>query len=119
MKRIGDVMRDFPLPERPQQGGAVRIRSKDTVRCPICNDAGYLRADVPVGHPSFGRLFPCECKQRELDERRDDELRKRSTLEAFGDSTFDTFDPDIPGLEEAYEAALAFAQEPGHNWLFL
>jgi len=122
MKRIGDVMREMPLPSQPrsQSGqGAVRIRSRDTVRCPICQDAGYLRANVPVGHPSFGRLFPCECKQRELDERRDEELRRLSNLDAFGDLTFETFDPDVPGLDEAYEAALAFAQEPGHGWLFL
>lgn len=121
MKRIGDVMREIPMPKGPgQQGtGAVRIRSKDTVRCPICNDAGYLRADVPVGHPSFGRLFPCECKQRELDERRDEELRRLSNLDAFADYTFESFDPDISGMEEAYEAAVTFAQEPGHNWLFL
>jgi DNA replication protein DnaC len=97
----------------------VRLRSKDTVRCPICNDAGYLRANVPVGHPSFGRLFPCECKQREQEERRDEELRRLSNLDAFADYSFESFDPEIAGMDEAYEAALAFAQEPGHNWLFL
>ncbi|HEV2127245.1 MAG TPA: ATP-binding protein [Thermomicrobiales bacterium] len=121
MKRIGDVMREIPIPKQPTTGqasGAVRIR-KDAVRCPICNDAGYLRANVPVGHPSFGRLFPCECKQRELDERRDDELRRLSNLDAFSDYTFESFDPDIPGMEEAYDVAIAFAQEPRHNWLFL
>jgi DNA replication protein DnaC len=122
MKRIGDVMRELPIPKQPPVGqgsGAVRIRNKDTVRCSVCQDAGYLRANVPVGHPSFGRLFPCECKQREIEERRDDELRRLSNLDAFEDYTFETFDPHIPGLGEAYDAAVAFAQEPGHSWLFL
>lgn len=120
MKRIGDVMRDMPVPKESRNPqGSVKLRNKDSVRCPICQDAGYLRANVPVGHPSFGRLFPCECKQKELDERRDEELRRLSNLDSFNDHTFESFDPDTPGMEEAYEAALAFAQEPGHNWLFL
>ena len=96
MKRIGAVMRDLPAanrPRPPQGPGTVRLRSKDAVRCPICNDAGYLRANVPVGHPSFGRLFPCECKQREIDERRDEELRRLSNLDAFADYSFESFDP--------------------------
>jgi DNA replication protein DnaC len=122
MKRIGDVMRELPIASHSRPAGnqgAVRLRSKDAVRCPICNDAGYLRANVPVGHPSFGRLFPCECKQRDMEERRDEELRRLSNLDAFPDLSFESFDPEIQGMNEAYEAALAFAQEPGHNWLFL
>src|SRR5262245_52610484 len=33
--------------------------------CPLCHGAGYVRLDVPVGHPDFGRAAPCECKERE------------------------------------------------------
>ncbi len=120
MKRIGDVMSSMPKPvDSRSPRGAIKIRNKDTVQCPICQDAGYLRANVPVGHPSFGRLYPCECKQREIDERRDEELRRLSNLDAFPNHTFESFDPELPGMEEAYEAALGFAQEPGHRWLFL
>jgi DNA replication protein DnaC len=89
------------------------------VRCPICQDAGYLRADVPHGHPSFGRIFECECKKKEKNQRRAEEIRQLSNLDAFTDHTFEDFEPTIPGTEEAFEAALAFAQEPDHRWLFL
>jgi len=120
MKRIGDVMRTFPLPPRPLDSGAsITLAPRDTVACPICNDAGYLRADVPVGHPSFGRLFPCECKQRELAEKRAEELRRLSNLDSFTNHTFEDFDPSVYGVEEAYEKAIQFAQELQHRWLFL
>ena len=120
MKRIGDVMKSMPNPVEPRpQRGSIKIRNKDAVKCPICQDAGYLRSDVPVGHPMFGSITPCECKTREQEERRDEELRRLSNLDAFGSHSFETFDPDMAGMEEAYEAALSFAQEPGHRWLFL
>lgn len=27
--------------------------------CPHCNGAGFIRYDVPVSHPQFGKLIPC------------------------------------------------------------
>lgn len=27
--------------------------------CPHCDGAGFIRYDVPVGHPQFGKLIPC------------------------------------------------------------
>lgn len=29
--------------------------------CKICNGIGWLRDDLPVGHPDFGKLIACEC----------------------------------------------------------
>lgn len=122
MKRIGDVMRTMPnvTPTGVQPSGSeVKLRSRDAVVCPICQDAGYLRANVPVGHPSFGDLFPCECKKREQQERNEEELRRLSNLDAFHSHTFESIDPTISGMDDAYEAALAFAMEISHKWLFL
>lgn len=120
MKPIGDVMKNISVsPPKKEANGAIRISSKDDVRCPICQDAGYLRADVPPGHPSFGRLFPCQCKRKELDEQRAEDLRRLSNLDAYTEHSFEDFDPSMSGTEEAFEAALAFAQEPDHRWLFL
>jgi DNA replication protein DnaC len=119
MKRIGDVMKDIPIRSPSGSTGAIRITSKETVKCPICQDAGYLRGDFPVGHPMFGRIVPCQCKQMEIDARQAEELRKLSNLDMFSHQTFEDFDSEIGGVGEAYEAALQFAQEPGHSWLFL
>lgn len=35
--------------------------------CPVCNGWGWVRVHVPVGHPNFGTLTPCDC-QREIRE---------------------------------------------------
>ena len=71
-----------------------------------------------MGHPSFGRIFKCECKLRQEDHRRLEDLRQLSNLDAFGTLTFDSFQADVPGLDEAFEAAFVYAQEPD-GWLFL
>jgi len=92
--------------------------SDDHDSCPICKGAGFLRVDAPVGSPNFGRLIPCECKIAEREERRHREIAEMSSLGAFEGQTFETFDPDVPGVREAYEAALAYAENPD-GWLFL
>src|SRR6266480_3269328 len=51
--------------------------------CPICKGAGYLRADVPYGHPSFGKPIACECKEAERKAKRRQQLQEMSDLGAF------------------------------------
>ncbi len=36
--------------------------------CPHCHGIGYVRYDVPVGDPRFGRLEPCVCRATEIAE---------------------------------------------------
>lgn len=97
--------------------------------CPLCDGAGYLRLNVPVGDPRFGQPVPCKCKERELaerermeEDRRLAELDRYFSLEPFHDKTFETFHTNVPGVEEAYSAALSFAEDPAHSpnhWLVL
>ena len=84
--------------------------------CPLCHGAGYVRLDVPVGHPDFGRAVMCKCKEHEIEERDRLRLRKISSLLPFERCTFDTFDPSIPDMQEAFEVALRYAQDPT-GWL--
>jgi DNA replication protein DnaC len=86
--------------------------------CPLCHGAGYVRLDVPVGHPDFGRAVQCECKEREIAERERLKLRAVSSLKPFDKKTFSTFDPSIPGVREAHEVALRYAEDPV-GWLIL
>ncbi|MBX6341861.1 MAG: ATP-binding protein, partial [Thermomicrobiaceae bacterium] len=119
MKRIGDVDALRALSTRRSTSmGNTRTSSDTSSECPICRGAGYLRYDVPVGHPKFGELIVCSCKAEQQDARRRRELLEMSSLEAFEHFTFDTFDPNVPGVREAYEACLEYAQNP-HGWLFL
>jgi len=32
--------------------------------CKECEGTGYLRLDLPVGHPGFGKLLLCSCVAR-------------------------------------------------------
>lgn len=99
------------------RGGSTPGSSEAEV-CPICKGAGYVRVEVPVGHPNFGRLFPCECRTKEIEERNQRELLRISNLDAFADKTFETFDPKVPGVAKAYQAALQYAENP-QGWLLL
>ncbi len=95
-------------------------------QCPICRGVGYIRLDVPVGHPHFGKLFPCTCRMAELQTRRDETLRSLGNLEALKRFTFDTFCPDGHGLSaerqrnlhNAYQEAVSYAQRL-EGWLLL
>ncbi len=86
--------------------------------CPRCRGAGYLRANVPFGHPNFGKPLACECKEAEKKEKRRQQLRDMSNMDAFRNCNFRSFNPHTPGTQEAFQAAFEFAQSPD-GWLFL
>ncbi len=94
--------------------------------CPICQGVGYLIKDVPVGHPEFGRLYPCTCKLQELGQKQSERLRRVSNLEHLTHMTFETFIPEGNALNPdqrrnlrlAYEYALNYARTP-QGWLML
>jgi DNA replication protein DnaC len=50
--------------------------------------------------------------------RADDELFRLSNLEPFRDKTFESFNPDIPGVRRAYLRAVEYAKRP-QGWLVL
>ena len=64
--------------------------------CTKCKGAGYLRANVPFGHPNFGKAIACECKEAERKEKRRQQLREMSNLDAFRQKTFSTFNTRTP-----------------------
>jgi DNA replication protein DnaC len=92
--------------------------SSDATTCPICDGAGFLRMEAPVGSPNFSRLLPCTCKLDERRERSQAHVRAFSDLSPFRDQTFESFDAAVAGTRAAYDAALAFAHHPD-GWLVL
>lgn len=86
--------------------------------CPTCKGAGYLRADVPYGHPSFGKPIACECKEAERKSKRRSQLQEMSNLGAFYDKSFRNFNRSVHGIQEAFNCAYEFAQDP-NGWLLL
>ena len=119
MKRIGDVLTSLSIPVGPA-GSNGSATATPTWRCPVCKDAGWVRMEVPVGHPNFGRLIHCECRFSEQAEREREALRRLSNLDGFTRHTFEDFEP-VPGTEEAFDVARAFARDPDpeHRWLYL
>ncbi len=108
-----------PPEERVRQGSTIawahdgsEVRGHDSpgYACPHCRDARFLRRDVPVGHPDFGRAIPCRCQREDPVMRQAAYERRvlRSGLPAgLRSRTLDTFHPGT-GTQEAYQAALAF-----------
>jgi DNA replication protein DnaC len=86
--------------------------------CPHCDGAGYYKEAVPFGHPHFGVLFPCECRLLEKEVHAAEELFRLSNLDPFRDKTFESFNPNVPGVRPAYKRAVDFAKRP-QGWLIL
>jgi DNA replication protein DnaC len=87
--------------------------------CPICHGVGYLRMDVPVDHPLFGKAQPCECRHKEVQQKRIAQLRQASNLQHLQRMTFDSFVTNRAGaseiaasLQEAYLDAFTYATNP-------
>jgi DNA replication protein DnaC len=106
------ILQTHQLPEPP----ATLMPAKSI--CLKCQGAGYLRADVPFGDPHFGKAIACECKEAERRAKRRQQLREMSNLDALRDQNFQTFNARVPGVQEAYKATLAFA-ENSEGWLLL
>lgn len=86
--------------------------------CRICQGAGYTRADVPVGHPQFGKPLPCVCKRAAWEERSRLRQVEHSNLGTLQDKGFRSFDVRVPGVREAFQAAVSYARRPV-GWLLL
>ena len=79
--------------------------------CSICGGAGFLRRDVPVNHPDFGRAVPCSCKKQET-------LPALQKWSGLGSSTQVWTLENFPGDRETLKAAKeALAQKHG-IWVF-
>jgi DNA replication protein DnaC len=69
--------------------------------CPICGGLGLVSADVPVGHPSFGKAFPCSCQAAKQKEIRAQRLRSMGNLNDYQHKTFATFQIDYDLLDDS------------------
>jgi DNA replication protein DnaC len=95
--------------------------------CPMCHGVGYLRKDLPVGHPEFGKLQICTCRQNQINQQVRQRLFKLSHLDELSHLNFDNFDPrgrvglwprEASSLEQAFNHAQRFAHSMD-SWLLL
>jgi DNA replication protein DnaC len=129
MERIDKILKrqTSPSPDEAEKSDSqTPSASKQEWLCPICGGTGYLRQDVPVEHPNFGKLIECQCRRAEREAKRLNDLRSISNLATMARFTFANFVPDGYGLTEerrrnlrmAHETTVAFAGEP-KGWLIL
>ncbi|HEY0757125.1 MAG TPA: ATP-binding protein [Ktedonobacteraceae bacterium] len=108
------------LPDTPRDTGAdftITVNNAANA-CPICKGAGFLRNNVPFGHPQFGKAVACQCKEQERKRKRRQQLQEISNLGAFASKRFGTFNSRVPGLQEAFQISSEFAKAPD-GWLLL
>jgi DNA replication protein DnaC len=102
------------------------IEEAEEKECPLCKGRGWLRFDVPFGHPDFGRLTPCECTKKEFEGERLSRLERYSNLGPLTRLTFDNLlqrgrssDPqNQERFYRCYQTARAYAESP-KGWLVL
>ena len=126
MESLGDILRR--LTERntfaSREDAPVLENQDEEARCPACDGKRWVRFDVPVGHPNFGKVTLCRCQEERFRGERTARLRRYSNLDELPRFTFDSLSPqgrseileDQRLFRQAYEAAQDFAAEP-KGWL--
>ncbi len=94
--------------------------------CPICHGSGYIRLDVPLGHPQFGKIQLCTCRASQARQDVYDKLYALSHLNELSHMTFENFEPhgrvglypeEAKSIEMAYHQAQVFSENQ-QGWLF-
>jgi DNA replication protein DnaC len=95
--------------------------------CPYCHGVGFLRQDLPLGHPDFGKLQICVCRQKEAANAVHQRLFRLSNLDSFRAMTFESFnmqgrlglgDDQVGSLKYALNQSTHFGREL-KGWLLL
>ena len=122
LKRMRESRRAEGDESRAEDGAPNTPEQMDV--CPICNGRMWLLREVAVGHPDFGRAYPCSCQVDTPTDERGSRLRRYSNLGPLSRKTFDSLavdgkstDPENRSLfRAAYHEARSYAEEP-RGWL--
>ncbi|HEX9013440.1 MAG TPA: ATP-binding protein, partial [Anaerolineaceae bacterium] len=134
MTRIEETLRKIAAdiskegsPNSSSTERAARAAMPGDPNCPICGGLGYLRRDLPIDDPDFGKVMVCTCRQAEVSRLVHQHLFVLSNLDALQRLTFETFKPrgrmnlgeqQAASLERAYNQAQQFAGSL-NGWLLL
>jgi DNA replication protein DnaC len=95
--------------------------------CPLCGGLGYLRQDLPLGHPDFGKAIICDCRRQSVTDQVRSRLFSISRLDELRDLTFESFKPhgrkgmggmQVQSLEWAFNHSQQYASSL-KGWLLL
>ena len=68
--------------------GVNKESSQMQFSCDKCQDAKFVRVNLPVDHSEFGKAIPCDCASNESDEQAVAKLQAFSRINAFEDISF-------------------------------
>jgi DNA replication protein DnaC len=114
-----------------QTSSNTEVKRSSTYRgdpnCPICGGIGFVRRDLTVDHPDFGKVDICSCRASEVAQSAYQRVYRVSNLGAFKHMTFDTFkiqgrmglgDEQAASLHVALNQSQTFARSL-KGWLIL
>ena len=114
-----------------QTSSNTEVKHSSTYRgdpnCPICGGIGFVRRDLTVDHPDFGKVDICSCRASEVAQSAYQRVYRVSNLGAFKHMTFESFkiqgrmglgDEQATSLQVALNQAQTFARSL-KGWLIL
>ena len=122
-EKVGSGVND----QQAKNGPIRQVRMPGDPNCPICGGIGYLRRDLPIDHPDFGKIVPCSCRSEEITQSARSRLFRMSSLEALKNLRFDNFEKrgrvglgqlQADSIENAYNQARNFADNQ-EGWLLM
>jgi DNA replication protein DnaC len=128
MESLGDILKKLTQ-KNTSDGQTNTLDSKETkvensAKCSICKDTGWVRKDVQIGHPSFGKAFPCRCQEDQVSKDRQEGLYRYSNLKNLARFNFSNlvnpkYDRDARNekiFQETLKAAKNFTENPS-GWI--
>ena len=115
------------MTDENKEGPIRQVQMPGDPNCPICGGIGWLRRDLPIDHPDFGKIIPCSCRAEEVTQSARSRLYRMSSLDALKDLRFDNFEKrgrvglgqlQADSLENAYNQARTFS-ENREGWLLM
>lgn len=124
LEHISNILkRDTPLPSLKPASSPGREMTNQlpapNCECRFCQGHHMVHPLLENGKPDYSQVVPCRCVKEAWEREKRQRLLAACELPAGTEHmTFETFRLN-PGLKEAYEAALALAEEKNTLWLTL
>ena len=95
MENLGSILAKLDTFKANRDSDLPQDEEPDSpVSCDICHDKGWLTPKLPTGHPDFGTIKSCECRQNIKQEEMTDRLLSYSNLGSLARYTFETLNVD-------------------------
>lgn len=125
MRKIGETLKKIAADTSTGSSSSTQ-RTLGDPNCPHCGGIGYMREEVPVDHPNFGKLFACSCRLEEIEAAQKNRQLEISSLGPLASKTFESFHAEghasqpgrYPSLRRAFDEARKYAEAPD-GWLIL